>query len=715
MTGGSSCCDGTVPLPAWSSSSFVVRRARWVGGLGALLLLVVAVAGLRLGGGYDGQPTLPGSQASAAADLLEAHQADDAPGGRGRVVLHDPAGLADDEAALSAYADRLAGAAGVETVSDPLADGTVSDDGTTAFLDLGLETGPRDLTQAERSAVRDAAVGLPGDVEVSYADDLGSALESGGGHRLPEIVGLGVALVLLLLVLRSVLGALLPLVTAILGVAAGLGLLSGLATEVDFASSAPVLATMIGLGCGIDYGLFLLTSVRDRLAAGEEVATAVRGGLVSGGHAVVTAALTVAVALLGLFASGIPLVGRLGLAAAITLATAAATAVTVLPAALALLGRRVGVPAAPRGDAVGRWRAHADRVARRPVLTLVGTLLVLAVLTVPLLSMRLGHVDVGADPVGSTTRTAYDRMSSGFPTGAEDPITLVLDIGDADLTDRELGRASRAVVQTIGQAAATPFQRSDDGAIATATVLPADPDVASTERLLRLLEEVTTPQVEDITGLDLGRTGPAVAQDELQGRVAARLPVIVLVIVAGAFTLLTAAFRAPVVALKAAVTNLVSIGASYGVLVAVFQWQWGSSLLGLDQSVPIESYVPMMMFAVVFGLSMDYEVFLLSRVREEWRAGAGTTEAVARGLAATARVISAAAAIMVSVFLAFTLQDDVVVTMLAVGLAVSVALDATLVRLLLVPAAMVLMGDANWWRPRRRVTSRRATQGVAAG
>lgn len=666
--------------------SLPLRHPRLTVLVWVLLVVGLVIGDRQLGGSFEDDIDLPGTQAAAGAELLDAHAADQTTFG-GQVVLHDPDGVPDP--AVTGFGERLSGIPGVVRVAEPVA----SDDGATTYLPIRLDESPRTLDEETLDALREAAAGVPAGVEVSWAGTLGEELEPSGGHRLPELIGLATALLVLLLVFGSLLAALVPLVTAAFAVAGGVALLGLLAAALTFGTTAPTLATMIGLGCGIDYALFLVTRARQHLVDGDDPATAARRALASSGHAVLVAAGTVAVALLGLYASGMTFVGQLGLASVVTLATAALSAVTLVPALLVLIGRRIDrwrvrPPVAESEGGGGRWAAYAGWVSRRPVAVLAGAVMVLGVLTVPLFSLQLGHVDDGADPAGSTTRVAYDRLEEGFGPGVNGTFTAVVELDGG--TDPEAIRAELAEVE--GVAAVPPFVPSSDGAIATSTITPTtDPQDEATADLVTQVN-AAVPEVL--------LTGSTVAQIEFGQRVTDRLPVIIGLVVAASFVLLTLAFRSPVVALKAAVMNLVSIGASYGVLVAIFQWQWGSGLLGLDESVPVVAFVPMMMFAIVFGLSMDYEVFLLSRVRESWLRTGDAVGSVASGLAVTARVISAAALIMVSVFLSFALDDDVAVKMMAVGLAVSVAIDASIVRLLLVPSTMVLLGRANWWAPR---------------
>ncbi|WP_183097522.1 MMPL family transporter [Nocardioides pelophilus] len=697
-----------------------VRRPGWT--IAIWLVAVVALTGASRswGGGYENVIDLPGSETSAGADLLARHF-DSPEGYAARLVLHDQDGLADDAAAFEELTARLESTDGVLAAGDPLEPPNLSPDGTTAVLPLRLDDAPRNLDDDRRQSLRDSTAGLPSTVEASWPGALGDVLSGNREHRLPEAVGLGAALLVLLLVFGSVAGAVLPVLASVLGVLSGLGLLALLAAPVTFGTSAPVLATMIGLGCGIDYALFLVTRARQHVLGGAEPGEAVRRAVHSGGHAVLVAAGSVAVALLGLYASGIDFVARLGLAAVVTLGTAALASVTLAPAVLSLLGRRVDrlrVRPAARAEAEeggAGWHRHARFVSRHAVLVVVGCSVLLTVLALPVTTLRLGHVDESADPVGSTTRIASDRLAAGFGPGAEVEVVAVLDL-TAPPDPATLDVAEAVLAARPGVAHVTPFEVSADGEVAKASVVPlAAPQDSATVDLVHDLAGPAAEEVERVTGDNLMITGQTAAHVALADEMAARLPLIITVVVGAAFLLLMVSFRSVVVAAKAAVMNLMSIGASYGVLVAVFQWQWGSSLLGLDTSVPVESFVPMMMFAIVFGLSMDYEVFLLSRIREEWVAGKDNVESVAAGLAATARVISAAALIMVCVFLAFTQQDDVAVKMLAVGLAASVAIDATVVRLLLVPAAMVLLGRANWWLPgwlERLLPPGRSTNGV---
>ncbi len=488
---------------------------------------------------------------------------------------------------------------------------------------------------------------------------------------------------------------------------AGLGLLAG---HFGFAQASPTLAAMMGLGVGIDYALFLATRYRALLHAGTEPSEAVGHTVATSGRAVLVAAATVAMALGGLCVSGVGFIATLGVAAGLSVVVAAAATVTLTPALLGLLGRRIDrlhvrTPVAePTGES-DVWHRWAVRVSRRPWLFLTGGLLLLGVLAVPVASLQLGHVDAGAQSTGRTDRRAYDLITEGFGPGANGPLTVVVHLDSRQVADPGLRQdlatsLQRSLAAVPGVASVTPPVPSPDQVLLITTVTPGTgPQDRATTDLIHTLQDDTVPQALSGTGATGYVTGTTAAAQTFTDTLTAKLPLIIGVVVSAAFLLLLTVFRSPLVALKAAVLNLFSIAAAYGVVVAVFQWGWGGPLFGVTEKVPVESYVPMMMFAIVFGLSMDYEVFLLSRIRETWLHSKDNHLAVATGLAATARVITCAALIMTSVFLAFLLSTNVAVKMLALGLGVSVVIDATVVRLLLVPSSMYLFGRANWWLP----------------
>ena len=689
---------------------FCARHTRAVLAAWLVLVAVLLIANHRAGGSYVDDFNLSGSSAQQGIDILRAHQPKT--GVSSKIVLQAPGGstLAGSRVALTQAADKLAAVPHVLTVSGPLAAGTVSADGRTAVLSVTFADDPNTYG---RSYVRqvDAAVApaRTAGVQVEYDGQLGLAAEQRANDRRSELIGVVVALVVLLLGFGSVLAAGLPLVSAILGVGGGLSVLGLIAASVSFAAVAPTLAVMMGLGVGIDYALFLSTRFRRAVAAGADPVDAAADTIASSGRAVIVAAVTVIVALLGLYASGLDFIGRLGLAGGTAVAVAAISALTLAPALLGLAGKRIDrwhvrTPASEPTGERDAWHRYAAVVGRRPWWFLVGGLVLLGVLAVPALSIRLGHVDAGANPTSDTDRRAYDAISTAFGPGANAPLTVVVDLPSGTGTAARTALATKlhdVIAADPAVAAVGPFTPVPDGSLLVATVTPTTgPQDQATDQLTGRLVDTTLPSALAGTGAHGYLTGMTAAQMQFRDVIAERLPLIVTVVVIAAFILLMIVFRGPVVALKAAVLDLVSIAASYGILVAVFQWGWGSGLLGVGQKVPIESYVPMMMFAIVFGLSMDYEIFLLSRIREVWLGTHDNHHAVGAGLAATGRVITCAALIMTSVFGAFLLSTNVVVKMLALGLAVSVVVDATVVRLVLVPSAMYLLGRANWWAPR---------------
>ncbi|MGW7225545.1 MMPL family transporter [Streptomyces cyaneofuscatus] len=705
----------------WCARHFVTVLVLWVAALAGLQVLQHAY-----GGDYSDDFSLPGTQSQDGLDVLKAH-APQAGGYSAQVVLHDA------DKPLTSVSDQVATAvADLEKLPDVLSaqnplpssgstpppppdpnTGPLSTDQKTAYITVRFSVQPSTLGASYLDGV-DAVVKplRSAGVEVEYGGPLGELARPEPSDRTSEAIGFGVAVIVLLIGFGSLLAAVLPLVTALVCALCGLALLGLLAAAATFATVSPTLATMIGIGVGIDYALFLVTRHRQNLIDGQDPVTAAGNAAATSGHAVLLSGCTVIIALSGLWVSGIGFIGKLGLAAAVTVVTAVLGALTLVPAILGLIGRhidrvRVRKPVAETvpaqdGAEVGGWHRYAQRVERRPWWFLAGGVVLLAVLSFPVFFIQLGHIGDGADPKSFTDRRAFDLMSSAFGPGSNGPLTLVIDQSKVPSSDRSAlaDQAQKALTNVPDAAVITPLTATSDGDVLTATAYSvASPQDERTTSLTNRLTDDVLPQAVSGTAADTYVTGTTAAQVDFLDIVSSRLPLIIAVVVALAFLVILAVFRGLLVAVKAAVLNVLSIAASYGVVVAVFQWGWGGPALGVSGKVPIESYVPMMMFAIVFGLSMDYEIFLLSRIHEAWVRTGDARASVAHALEITARVITCAALIMVSVFAAFVISDNIVVKMLGLGLAASVLIDATVVRLLLVPAVMTLLGRSAWWIP----------------
>jgi RND superfamily putative drug exporter len=703
-------------LGRWSARHWIVVLLAWLIALGGLHWAQNTV-----GGSYSDDYSLPGTQSQEGLNVLRAH--DPKAGGlSGTVVLHDPsAALTTVRPQINRSVDALSGLPHVLTAVNPLPPpgstrpGTaLSADGRIAYITVRFDTNPTSLGHGYLTGVDDAVRPLrSAGVTVEYGGPLGELARPKAADFASEAIGFGVAVIVLLAAFGSVLAAAYPLISALLSVVVGLSCLSLLANAATFPSVSPTLATMIGLGVGIDYALFLITRHRQAVMEGTDPVAAAGRATATSGRAVLVSGCSVVVALAGLYVSQVDFIGKLGVAAGVTVVTAVIGALTLVPALLGLAGRgvdrlRVRTPVAEPSSVVdgrgqGGWHRYAQRVERHPWWFLLAGAAIIVVLAIPLFSMRLGHIDDGADPPSFTDRRAFDLITQGFGPGANGPFTIVIDQTRVAAADRPAlaDQVSAALKEVPGAASVTPPRPTGDGEVLISTALSKQvPQAAATTDLDNRLKDTVLPEAVAGTAARGYVTGTTAAQVDFLDIVSSRLPLIIGVVVALAFLIILVVFRGVPVALKAAVLNLLSIGASYGVVVAVFQWGWGGPELGVSGTVPIESYVPMMMFAIVFGLSMDYEVFLLSRVHEAWLRTGDSKGSVAHALEITARVITCAALIMVSVFAAFIISDNIVVKMLGLGLAFSVLIDATVVRLLLVPAVMTLLGRYAWWLPR---------------
>ena len=607
-----------------------------------------------------------------------------ASGYSGQIVFHAEKGKISDQAnAVAKTMNNVAALPHVIKATDPLqVPGTpaVSKDGTIAYGTVSWDVVPASLDTAYLDSL---------DKAVQPAESAGLVVDYGGNagqigqepqDRRSETLGLVSALILLLIMFVSIVAALIPLVGAIFSVGTGLAVVGLVAAGPQLPTTAPTVATLLGLGVAVDYGLFLVARHREQLDHGMGIDESIARAEATSGAAVVIAGSTVVVAILGLYVSGVPFVGAMGAAAAIVVAVTMLSALTLVPSFLAIARNRVRkrterskvldahdierADAAHEASPFARW---GRRVSRQPWPWAIGSVVVLLLLAIPLLSLRLGQLDPGTDPTSDSDRRAYDLISQGFGEGQNGPITVVL----------KLPKQSQSETQKLLDSASSTLAKTSD----VASVAPAVgqrrrhrgrdqrraedlPQAQKTTDLVNNLRDSVLPTLGASSTYLVGTTAGNVDFTE---RIGSRMIWLILAVVLLSLVLLTIAFRSIVISVKAAILNLLSVGAAYGVVVAVFQWGWGSGLLGIDQDLPIPAYVPMLMFAIVFGLSMDYEVFLLSRVREAWHKTGDAHRAVAIGIGSTARVITSAAAIMVVVFSSFVLNTDPAVKMLAVG------------------------------------------------
>ncbi|MEU4065281.1 MMPL family transporter [Streptomyces wedmorensis] len=698
-------------IARWCIRHRLVAVLLWV-----LALVGVGTAAVVAGNAYSNDYEVPGTESGRATALLE-RGFHGLGGDSDTIVWHTDRGSVRADAVeqrMTGVLDRVAELPGIASVTSPYGEaagpGQISEDGRTAYATVTFREQADDIPVSQAEALVSTAKEAQTDaLRVELGGTAVALTEAPGGH-VAEVVGVAVAAVVLFLAFGSLAASVLPIATALVSVGiaySGIVLLGHLMTVADF---APMLGMLVGLGVGIDYALFIVTRHRKGLKRGLSVTEAAENAVATTGRAVVFAGATVCIALLGMLILRLGFLNGVAIAASLTVILTVAASVTLLPALLSFIGMRAlsrrerrtlaergPQPELPTGFAA-RWSAFVER---HPKLLGGVAVLVMGVLALPTLSLHLGTSDQGNNPATATTRQAYDLLAEGFGPGVNGPLTLVAGLDGAD--DRvALDRLPAALTAAEGVASVSPVTYNSAGDTAVLTVVPdSSPQSKATSELVDRLRQDVLPEAEAGTSLQVHVGGVTASYDDFAEIIVGKLPLFVGVVIALGCLLLLLAFRSIGIPLKAAAMNVAAVAAAFGIVVAIFQWGWGSELLGLGSAGPIEPFLPVIMVSVLFGLSMDYQVFLVSRMYEEWLETGDNRRAVRVGLAETSRVINSAAVIMISVFLAFVLSGDRVIAMFGIALAAAVALDAFVLRTLLVPALMHLLGGANWWLPKR--------------
>jgi putative drug exporter of the RND superfamily len=695
-------------------SAFLARiahalAAHWGRGLIGLVVVILAVGAAVAGGGgtSQGDFSIPGTESQKALDLLEA-KFPSAAGATSQIVYTTTSGKLTDPQQAKAIADslgavkKLEGVTQTEANANPKVPTKVSSNGQTAFWTIQYDTQPTDITTEQgKDFIKAAETGDQNGVQVEMR---GPVVDQGSQSDAPigELVGIFIAIVLLTILFRSWAAMLTTLVGAIIGVAISQMILAAISAPLGIPDFASQLAVMLGLGAGIDYALLIVSRFREQLVKGDSVPDAAGRANATSGTSVVAAGLIVVVAIAGLLTIGIPLVGKMGIGAAIAVAAVVVSSITVLPIFMGMLAKWLH-PKDPEHVAESQaFASWGRRLVARPWVAVIGGGLVLIIIAIPFTSMRLGQPDDGNQPEKMTQRKAYDELSSAFGPGFNGPLLLAIGTsGDAKLQPAPIAKledALKAAPNVASVSAAVPNKTGDAAII---NVIPkTSPQDQATSDLVDQLRDKTIPAAVAGSDLQVYVGGQTAGFEDFSAKVSSRLPLFIAVVIGLSILLLIAVFRSILVPLASAVFNLLSIGAAYGVVVAVFQKGWGASLIGASSDVPIVSFIPLMMFAVLFGLSMDYNVFLLSRIREAYFEGDSPKESVVHGLSRIAKVILTAGLIMASVFLAFASGSDTIVKMFGIGLGSAILIDVLIVRMIVSPALMVLLGDKAWWMPK---------------
>ncbi len=690
-----------------------IRRRRLVVATWLAVVVVSVGAAAMWSGSTTNSLRIPGADSQRANDLLQERFAEFG-GSSAQIVVRAPEGTSLAEPAIDAQIDEVLDLAravpGVIDVLAPDAVGAISEDGTVGIAQVSFAATasevPIDSVDELLSLARDPSperisVAVGGEVPAQASPEVGLT---------SELIGLAVALVVLLVTFGSLAAAGMPLVAGILGVVITYASIYLVANLIDLPSTTSTLAVMIGLAVGIDYALFIVSRHREELARGASVEEAAAISTATAGGAVVFAGSSVVVAISGLAVVGIPFLATMGFAAAGATVIAVVMAVTLTPAVLAIAGTRVlprrdrraatssADEAAPAGRTISeRW---ATAVLRRPGLAIAGSIVVLGVLAAPVLDLRLAFPDDTSLPADNTRRVAYEAIDEAFGPGVNAPLTVAIDLeGAADRATAVVAVEERLAAQP-GGAVVLPAVVNTAGDTAIVTVVPVEgPATPATEGTLAAIRD-QADGLRSETGAEIHVTGLTATNIDVSDALSDALVPFLLLVLGLMMVILVLAFRSVVIAIKAVVAILLSVAASFGVLVAVFQWGWLAGLIGVEETLPIIPFLPIIMFAILFGLSMDYEVFILSRVRERITAGDGAAVATLHGLGVSAKVITAAALIMIAVFGSFIAQVDPTIKMFGLGLAVAVLLDATIVRMVFVPAALALLGERAWRLPK---------------
>lgn len=702
-----------------SLATWCVRHRRIVVAAWLVALIAAVVLSQSVGTAFSNGFSLPHTESTQALDLLQSSSPQQS-GDEERIVFHTTDGRPVTDPAVRQKIETMLGQVAalphvglVTSPYSPAGARQISADGRTAFATINFDVQGQGVTTAASQhfvTVATAPAG-PG-LEVAVSGQIAEqAAKPSVGGLLPGVILAGIVL---FLVFGSFFAMALPILSALASLGTSIGIIGLLSNVVKMPDFSTELVLLIGLGVGVDYALFIVTRHRQGLIAGNDVESSIVTAVDTSGRAVLFAGIIVCIALLGMFALGVSFLYGLAIAASIGVAFTMIAALTLLPALLGFIGPRVLsrkqkrdlATNGPRIVGVGTkgfWPKWADFIRRRPVLPAVAALGVILLVTVPFLQLRLGHSDQGNDPRSQTTRQAYDLLSSGFGPGFNGPLQLVA----VHASQADTATLDRLVAQVRHQpdvAAVTPpinLPAKDGRQVSLIVVYPeSSPQSASTNDLIDHLRSSTIPSVVAGTGTTVYVGGITAIFSDFASVLSSKLPLFIGLVVALSFLLLAILFRSLLIPLTAACMNLLSIGAAFGVLVAVFQWGWLSSVFQVYRTGPVEAFLPVMMFAILFGLSMDYEVFLLTRIQEEWLRTGDNRTAVRNGLAATGKTITAAALIMILVFGAFILGGIQVIKEFGLGLAGGILMDAVIIRMAIVPSLMFLFGRANWWYPR---------------